>query len=207
MKKLVFPLLLVSIAILASLWLLPQLPKQIVTNVEYNSTTMSKNVTVWLIPIVMSILIVILGLTSSWIKNRVSHARMSKPIASILNNVLFVLLLVHGIILAYGMGYNLNENMIGPLVTGAVFIAVGNFFPRLKPSSLELKRSASIDENVWRSIQRFISKAFVMCGALMLLCILIPGPAMLPIFIGILLLSIAVICAGFYYNFKRAIAK
>lgn len=208
MKKIIVSLILIVASIAASLWFFPQLPDEIATNSKYNPVTTSKAIVAWIMPIVMIVVYLVMILVRNVTKKNATHARVEGPLLGILNATLLVLLVVHILILMYGMDYNINEVIIGPLVTGIVFLATGNYLPQISDNAAARKGNIvtfSSNEQAWRKTRTFMSRAFVIGGIIILLGALVPSAALLPVFITLLLATILIVSGGFFFYYvKRA---
>jgi uncharacterized membrane protein len=133
------------------------------------------------------------GMIPSLLREKEYFPRMEGSLNAIFTATLQVLLLVHGLILGSGMGYKLNVDMTSSLVTGVIFITVGNYFPRIRNNP---RGQHFINEDVWLKIQSFSSRVFVVGGILMLLSAFVPAKVILPVFISVLLFSVLVLMGG-----------
>ncbi|MGE7998046.1 hypothetical protein ACQKOF_05115 [Lysinibacillus sp. NPDC093190] len=202
MKKYLFSLLLFIIAVIASVWSYPQLPESIISTSKYqsDSTATPREFLVSMIPVMMILVLVCMALIQKLGLNKKSP-RSVEPVNAILNGIILILLPVHGLVLAYGMGIPFNVDIIAPLVTGAVFIVIGNFIPRVR-GNLGSSLAASVydtDNGIEiRKSHLFMGRVYVASGFIMLVSTLVPGGASLPVFITLLLLTVIISIIGYY---------
>ncbi|MFT9816630.1 hypothetical protein [Lysinibacillus sp. NPDC056185] len=202
MKKYLFSLLIFIIAVIASIWSYPQLPENIISASKYQSDSNAtpREFIVSMIPVMMILVFVCMALIQRLGLNKKSP-RSVEPVNAILNGVILILLPVHGLVLAYGMGNPFNVDIIAPLVTGAVFIVIGNFIPRMRGNIGSSLATSVYDTNTGieiRKSQLFMGRVYVAGGFIMLVSTLVPGGASLPVFITLLLLTVMISLIGYY---------
>lgn len=204
MKKYWLPSLLVFIAVIGSLWSYPQLPANVITSSVDRDVSSSKWFILCMIPIVMLIVASSVALIPALGLDKKSP-RTVGPLKAILNGTLFGLLLVHGFVLAYGIGYQINLNVISPLITGIVFIVTGNYIPQVKQNQFTGVKTSYYTDNdkIIRKSQLFMARVLVVGGILMLISTVVPGGTLLPVYIVLLLLTLIVSTGGYYIYFKR----
>ncbi|WP_172195462.1 hypothetical protein [Saccharibacillus qingshengii] len=207
MKKTFLPLLLLMFSMTASVWFYPKLPDLIETNTRYNTVFLSKMAAVSIMPALLFALTILTLLVASLTKRNPAFSRTERPLFAVMNAVYVGLALVHGLILAYGMGYAVDEQIIAPLVTGIVFIAVGNYLPLVNhASSPESGPNPSSDP--WRKGRRRMAFCFMAGGLLMLFSAFLPGSMLLPVFIVLVVAtSAAAACSFFLYQQKITAVK
>ncbi|MEY9970667.1 putative membrane protein [Lysinibacillus sp. RC46] len=202
MKKYLFSLLIFIIAVIASIWSYPQLPENIISASKYQSDSNAtpREFIVSMIPVMMILVFVCMALIQRLGLNKKSP-RSVEPVNAILNGVILILLPVHGLVLAYGMGNPFNVDIIAPLVTGAVFIVIGNFIPRMRGNIGSSLATSVYDTNTGIEIRKshlFMGRVYVAGGFIMLVSTLVPGGASLPVFITLLLLTVMISLIGYY---------
>ncbi|MGE8005113.1 hypothetical protein [Lysinibacillus sp. NPDC093216] len=202
MKKYLFSLLIFIIAVIASIWSYPQLPENIISASKYQSDSNAtpREFIVSMIPVMMILMFVCMALIQRLGLNKKSP-RSVEPVNAILNGVILILLPVHGLVLAYGMGNPFNVDIIAPLVTGAVFIVIGNFIPRMRGNIGSSLATSVYDTNTGIEIRKshlFMGRVYVAGGFIMLVSTLVPGGASLPVFITLLLLTVMISLIGYY---------
>lgn len=202
MKKLIVSLFLIVVSIAASLWYYPQLPDEITTNLAYNPVTSSKVIVAWIIPIVMISVYIVMLFIRRLTRRSTTPARMEGPTLGILNMTLLILLVVHLLILSYGMDNTFNEAIIGPLVTGVVLLATGNYLPQFSDNSS--RQANDSNAQIWRKVRMFLSRTFVAGGIIILCGAFVPSHVLLPVFVTLLLATIMIMLGGFFYYAKRA---
>ncbi|NGZ75767.1 SdpI family protein [Saccharibacillus alkalitolerans] len=198
MKKMILPVLLLILSIAASFWAYPKLPDVLTTNARYNAVSLSKLTAVSIVPVLLLVLSALTLLIASLAARNRSFSRTERPLFAVMNAVYVGLLLVHALILAYGMGYGIDEQLIAPLVTGIVFIAVGNYLPLVNQnSSGEAARPDASPSDPWRRTRRRMALFFIGGGLLMLLSAFLPGAMLLPVFIALVVAtSVAAACVS-----------
>jgi uncharacterized membrane protein len=63
-----------------------------------------------------------------------NYAKMQSAYDFTVNATMTMLLLIHAMVLAAGLGYAVPVARIGPILLGALFVAIGNVLPRARPN-------------------------------------------------------------------------
>lgn len=208
MNKYVLPLLFIIVAISVSALTFSQLPEVITSQSgsEINSTNISRWAVAWLIPLVMLVLFNIMEILPRVKANQKYYASIQHYVDTIVISSLISLLIVHCYVIAYSLGYDVNMQSMGPLISGVVFIGVGKYLPKFKRKSYIgfMATSLLVTDKDWYQIKKVNSRVFEVGGLVMLLCALLPADSVLPVFIGILLITVLVAWGISIYYLKRA---
>ena len=99
--------------------------------------------------------------------------------------ILFVLVLIYFAASLSGLGYNLRIDLLVPALIGLMFIAMGNYMGKIKSNWFVGIRTpwTLSSEEVWNKTHRFGGKVFMLAGALIFLEGFLPFSWRLPIFI------------------------
>ncbi|MED1724519.1 SdpI family protein [Brevibacillus parabrevis] len=152
------------------------------------------------------IMMVVIFVSSLWRKQNYRKFESSKD--AILNTLMFALLVIHGLIIAYGYGYMVNISIFVTLILGVLFITMGNFMPRFRHNYLIGIRTpwALGSEQVWKMTHHFGSRAFFLGGILIVLTAFLPQPihsfALLLVVVATIVITI-----GSSYYFAKKIRK
>ncbi len=101
--------------------------------------------------------------------------------------------------------FTVNISLVMLLVLGLLFIFIGNYLPKAKQNYTFGIRTAWTlsSEEVWLKTHRFGGKAFVACGIISMLCILLPAPANFTVFIATMIITTTVIFISSYFFYKN----
>ena len=111
---------------------------------------------------------------------------------------------VNGIIYAMAFGLELNFMAIVCILLGVLFIAIGNFMPKVTQNhtyGIKIKWTLANEEN-WNATHRFSGKVYFATGCVFLLCAFLPEA----FFVGVMILTmlVAVVLPVIYsYNFYK----
>lgn len=102
-----------------------------------------------------------------------SHAPEGKGINGKISKLVlwtcpYVSLLIHTLVYAKILGYDLSVNVIMPLSFGLMFMVIGNFLPKCKRNyfiGIKVPWALNNDEN-WNKTHRFAGKVWVAGGAI-----------------------------------------
>ncbi|WP_051276227.1 SdpI family protein [Desulfovirgula thermocuniculi] len=111
---------------------------------------------------------------------RESYRRFAGAYRAVRMGLLVFLAALHGLILAVGLGGPADlVPRIVPLLTGALFVVIGNYLPQVRPNYFFGIRTpwTLADEEVWRRTHRFSGPVFVLAGLAVMAASLLPSPA------------------------------
>jgi uncharacterized membrane protein len=114
--------------------------------------------------------------------------------------IMAMLLLIYMAVGLTGLGYKVPISVITPILVGALFIILGNYFGKLKMNwFVGIKNPWTLSsESVWNKTHRMGGKLFILGGLILMLEPLMPLSWRLPVFIIFLLL---IIFATFIYSY------
>lgn len=175
MKNTFINLSIIAVAILLSILTYSNLSPEIAihwTNGEVNRTV-PKLLGVLLIPAVM---IVAYGILYLLFKTDPEKENLSNRIKNIsISTVLLLLFSVHVAVLAVGLGYVLDMNIVAGLIIGTVVMILGNIMPQAKKNFIFGLRTpwTLSNDKVWAISNRFTGRIFLLAGFLILLSVII----------------------------------
>ena len=194
MRNTYFNVFVIALAIFLSVFTYASLRPEIA--IQWNNgeitNTASKSLGVIIIPAVMIFIYVILSLLFKTSEKKRDPNNLSKRISIIL--VLLLLLSVHIVVLASGLGYVMNMDIVGGLIVGIATMVLSNIMPQAKSNFVFGLRTpwTLSDEKVWAISNRFTGKILFFAGFLIFISVLIIPQHHL-IFTVSLLLLVAVI--------------
>jgi uncharacterized membrane protein len=106
-----------------------------------------------------------------------NYAKMQSTYDFVVNAVLTLLLIVHAMILAAGLGYAVPVGRLTPVLVGGLFVALGNVLPRARPNwwfGIRTPWTLSSDR-VWARTHRIGGYAMTAAGILILAGAALPG--------------------------------
>lgn len=170
------------ISIVISIVAYAHLPERMV--VHFNSAEnpdnwMSKPLGAFLLPIIMLFTSFVITFSVKFEKNENKRRRTEAVIGSITAIVSMLLLAVHAFIIAYNLGYEFSVATFATIVTGALFILLGNLVPRIPQGSMQWP---VLPEPVLQKVSRFHGRFMVILGCIFLLLALLPSNYILPLF-------------------------
>jgi uncharacterized membrane protein len=112
-------------------------------------------------------------------KDENKRRRTEAVIGSITAIVSVLLLAVHVFIIAYNLGYEYGVATFATIMTGALFIMLGNLVPRLPQGSMKWP---VLPGPVFQKLSRFHGQLMVILGCIFLLVAVLPSNSILPLF-------------------------
>jgi uncharacterized membrane protein len=124
---------------------------------------------------------------------------------TILNTLMIVLLVIHGVIIAYGYGYMLNIGIFVTLILGILFVTIGNFMPRFRHNYLIGIRTpwTLASEEVWKNTHLLSSRVFFIGGILIMLTSFLPTTIHYILMLIIVLVTILISIGSSHYYYKK----
>lgn len=120
----------------------------------------------------------------------------------------FISLYANGITYCAVLGRRFDPLIISPLMTGILFLFIGNYLPKTKQNrtlGIRIPWTLNNEEN-WTRTHRFGGKVWFVCGLILVLSVFLPGslilPATLCVFCAAVLLPIAY-SYGIYRQHRR----
>jgi len=103
------------------------------------------------------------------------------------------LLVVHLFIIAYNLGHAFGVSTFASIITGILFILVGNIIPRLPQGSMQWPKLPEADI---RKVSRFQGRFMMIIGFAFVLLSLLPDEYIVPAFFLLLTIFILVLIGG-----------
>lgn len=175
MKNTFINVSLIAVAILLSVLTYSSLSPEIAihwTNGEVTRTA-PKLLGVILIPIIMIIIYWILSLLFKTDPKKKNVNNRIKNI--VISTVLLLLFSIHVAVLAVGLGYDLNMNIVAGLIIGTITMILGNIMPQAKKNfTFGLRTPWTLsNEKVWAISNRFTGRIFFLAGFLIILSVIV----------------------------------
>lgn len=97
---------------------------------------------------------------------RANYERFEPTYWTVANVVLVFLALVHVLSLGTALGWSIDVPRVILVALGSLFVALGNYLPRVKPNwSMGIRTPWTLDsDQVWRNTHRLGGKTFVAAG-------------------------------------------
>ena len=109
---------------------------------------------------------------------RANYARFRETYDIVVAAILALLLVVHGCVLAAGLGADVPTPMIIPLAVGALLIIIGNLLPRARPNWFFGIRTpwTLSNDRVWSRTHRLGGRVMVVAGIVVALSAFVTAP-------------------------------
>jgi len=114
-----------------------------------------------------------------------NYAKMRSTYDFMVNATLTILLAVHAMVLAAGLGYAVPVARLTPVLVGTLFVALGNVLPRARPNwwfGIRTPWTLS-DDRVWARTHRVGGYAMTAAGVIVLAGAALPGAWPFAVFI------------------------
>ena len=182
------------------------LPEQIATHWgsggEANGWSSPLFVILFIPLLLFAINLLCLGLTPVIDKKNLTQNKKAMNIVFWIMPVLSIY--VNGMIYATAFGLELNLMAILCILLGVLFIAIGNYMPKVSQNrslGIKIKWTLANEEN-WNATHRFSGKIYFAVGCAILLCAFLPE-SFLPVILVATLLAAAVIPVLYSYSFYK----
>ena len=176
-KILVVTCLLCLVPILLGLAVYDQLPDQVAIHFDINNNPdnfASKNFAVFGLPLIMVLLQIFCyvqnDILAAKFGERKKFSLITKWIIPIMSAALYVATL------SFALGYAVDIRRVAILIVGMIFIAIGNYMPKLDYTKATGKRK-QISGDKARKINRFLGYSMVIMGIIFLSTIFMPPEA------------------------------
>lgn len=189
--------ILIVIGGIASVTVYPDMPDRLPIHWGFSGEAdrfADKGIALLLLPAVSAALTLFMGFSMKLESNK-PNAEVNRPNVYIMRNlIVLALLLLHAYTIYYGYGNELTISKVMAAVLGLVFIATGNYMPRLRTNRFAGIRTPSTLANpeAWRKANSMGGKLFVAGGLLIIASAAIPAafhPALLLILLVLTALS------------------
>lgn len=204
MRKLIVPAILIFAAVLMGIVSYPYLPEEV--PIHWNASGepdnyASKAFALFFMPAVMLFVYLLISIVQIIDPRRKNIQKFGKNVDIINYIIMFVLLIVHGMTILYGLGREINMSVVAPGITGILFIVIGNYMPRFKLNYFIGIRTpwTLANEKVWTRTHQLGGKIFVIGGLLLLLTALLPPPWNI---IALILIVLAIVLIPALFSFK-----
>ncbi len=206
MRKWLLPAMIIACAVLVSIVVYADLPQQMV--IHFNSQNeadnwLSRPLGAFLLPTIAVFICLIITLAMKLERDVQKRQRNEASLGTLLSAISFTLLLVHLFIIAHNLGYALSAAVAACLLSGFIFIALGNTLPRLTQSSFNRPMLSPTAE---RRFSRLIGRLMIATGILFLLVALLPQSLIFPIFF-VLLATFIILMLSILFRYSRMHAE
>jgi len=194
MRSFIWPVLFIAVAVAASVWSYPELPAQVA--VHWNAYGQpdgyeSRLFAAAFIPCIMVGVTALFAVLPKIDPRRENYASFNFGFRTVLMATLALLLVVHLLVLAAGLGYEIDTSYVFPLVVGALFVVCGNVMPTFRHNYFVGIRTpwTLASEDVWRKTHRVGGKLFFVSGLLMIASSLLPNAFRFPAMIALIFVT------------------
>jgi uncharacterized membrane protein len=136
---------------------------------------------------------------------RRNYERFQETYWVLVNVIIGFIGLVHVLSLGTALGWPIAVPRVILVLVGLLFVALGNYLPRLRPNWWMGIRTPWTLENdrVWRDTHRLGGKTFVVAGLLMMIAAFLPPALALAAMVGAMLLGAGVPLVYSYVLWRR----
>jgi len=210
-KSLVITALLCVVALTASAWFYPLLPNQIASHWNIDGQVngyMSKFWGVFFVPLIMIFLAGLFQILPRLDPTHHNPEELRRQLNSFTVVLMLFLLLIHGLMLAWNLGYKIPFGVILPVFMGGLFYYLGELCLHVKRNWFVGVRTpwTLSSDAVWDKTNQLTGRLFKACGIIAILSALVPQYSLWFIIIP-LLATAAYSVAYSYYIYKQQTAK
>jgi uncharacterized membrane protein len=203
-----FGLVIAGLAIAVSIWAYPQLPPIVATHWGLHGTPngfSSRGMAVSIMPVAILVLTGLFNVLPKLDPRGENYRKFLGTYWLIVNAVIAFMLVVHGMIIANGLGYAVRIERVMPFGIGLLFIVLGNFLTRVEPNwfvGIRTPWTLSSD-TVWRKTHRTGGWLMVIGGFVLTLGAFLPSGAYWPLFFVTLVIVGVIPIVQSYVLWKR----
>ena len=190
-----FGLVIAVIAIALSVWAYPSLPPTVATHFDLRGTPngfSSRLLAVAIGPLVILGITLLFNVLPKFDPRRENYAKFMSTYWLFANAVIAFMLIIHGIVIATGLGYPVRVDRLMPLFIGLLFVVIGNYLTRVEPNwfvGIRTPWTLSSDA-VWRKTHRTGGWLMVLGGLIVATAAFLSPTMLLP------LISAAIVVAA-----------
>lgn len=199
MKKMMIPTLFTLAALAVSLFFYSDLPESMAIHFGFSQNPdnwATRGIGAFLLPALILFIGFVIIVSFKFEKNGPNRERNEASLGSILTILSVTLFTVHCFIIAYNLGVIIPVAAFATLITGIVFILMGNVLPRLRQSSGKYPK---LPEHIHTKAARFQGRLMFILGFVFLLLALLPNSYIFPVFFILLSAFIIAIFSSFFY--------
>ncbi len=203
-KSEVFPIALILISFVASLYFYIHFPDRVPTHWNYKGEVdgrSSKGFGAFFFPILNSAIYLLILLLPNIDPRRDRYEQFAKPYHIVKAALLAFMTLIYFYTGFAGLGYKmLSMNTLISVSLGILFIIIGNYLGKVKSNwFMGIRNPWTLsNEEVWNKTNRLGGKLFVLCGFISILCSLLPT-IVFWIILGVSVITISLIPVIYSY--------
>jgi len=203
-----FGLVIAVVALAISVWAYPSLPPTVATHWNLRGTPdgfSSRLVAVAIGPLVIIGIMLLFNVLPKFDPRRENYAKFLSTYWLFANAVIVFMLILHGLVIATGLGYSVRIDRLMPLFIGLLFVVIGNYLTRVEPNwfvGIRTPWTLSSD-TVWRKTHRTGGWLMVIGGLALATGAFLPPSALLPLLIGIIVIVAVIPIVQSYVLWKR----
>ena len=207
-----FGLVIAVVALAISIWVYSSLPPTVATHWNLRGTPdgfSSRFVAVAIGPLVIVGITLLFNVLPKVDPRRENYARFLSTYWLFANAVIVFMLIVHGIVIATGLGYSVRIDRLMPLFIGLLFVVIGNYLTRVEPNwfvGIRTPWTLSSD-TVWRKTHRTGGWLMVIGGLALAAGAFLPHGGLLPLLIGTVVVVAVIPIVQSYVLWKREQGK
>jgi len=203
-----FGLVIAAVAVAVSIWAYPQLPPTVATHWNLRGTPdgfSSRFMAVSIGPLVIIAITVLFNVLPKLDPRHQNYPKFLGTYWLFANAVIVFMLVVHGLVIATGLGYSVKIDRLMPIGIGVLFVVIGNYLTRVEPNwfvGIRTPWTLSSDA-VWRKTHRTGGWLMVLGGLLVIACAFLPHGAFIPVLVVAILIAAVIPIVQSYFLWKR----
>ena len=203
-----FGLVIAALAVALSIWAYPSLPPTVATHFNLRGTPdgfSSRFVAVAIGPLVIVGMTLLFNVLPKFDPRRENYAKFLSTYWLFANAVIAFMLIIHGIVIATGLGYSVRIDRLMPLFIGLLLVVIGNYLTRVEPNwfvGIRTPWTLSSD-TVWRKTHRTGGGLMVLGGLMVATAAFLPHAMLLPLLVAALVVAAVIPVVLSYVLWKR----
>jgi len=203
-----FGLVVAALGAVVSVWAYGRLPETVATHWNLQGTPDGFSSRFWAVVVMPLVTVGVTGLFNVLPRvdpRRENYAKFLDSYWLIANAILVFTGVVHGLILANGLGYTVQVDRLLPVGVGLLFVFLGNYLTRVEPNWFIGVRTpwTLSSDTVWRKVHRTAGWLFVIAGIVIAAGAFAPRSAFMPLFVVTIVAAAGIPVAQSYVLWKR----
>jgi uncharacterized membrane protein len=207
-KTEIWPLVILLLVVVFSIWSYPQLPSRVVSHWDFNGQAngwCSREFHAIFFPVLLAFLYGLFSLMPKFDPRGERYFEFAEVYLIIRNLIVLVLAIVFAAATFSNLGYAINIGATVSAVIGLMMIILGNYFGKLKRNYFIGIRTpwTLSSENVWNKTHRLSARLFIIWGLALILAPWLDSTAAFIIILGGLVLILGGVMIYSYSLYKK----
>lgn len=163
----------------------------------------------WMMPMMLVAMALILPRLPAIDPRRANYEKFRPSYDLVINAVITMMAVIHVALLGVALGWPISIERIVPLLSGALFIVLGNVMPRARPNWLFGIRTpwTLTNDRVWERTHRLGGLLFVIAGVILVLTGFVSPAFVMPMIITTVVIAAIIPIVYSYFIWKQETSR